>query len=266
MGKSKKKVKTPPSAKGKKSKEKKATVTLAEIEAMSDSDEGSLDDKNKSGNAKAEALKKLISAGAFDKLLHQENEDDDESVEEVELGDNNKGNDNESSEEEEEEEETVKESESEDDEEEKVTKEKETDDDSADGSENNTDNEEEEEKKQLDALYDPNSKAVRAKIEELQAERKNVPWSETFDIISSAPLPFGTIDEETGTKIDVHDDLKREVAFYNVALDAVEEARMKCKKVNIPFTRPEDFFAEMVKSDGKFFLCVSYSIGVFLGN
>lgn len=257
MGKSKKKVKTPPSAKGKKSKEKKPVVTLDEIEAMSDSDEGSLDDKNKSGNAKAEALKKLISTGAFDELLNQDNEKDDESVEEIELGDN-EDNDDDDDDESSEGDKPVKESKSEDDEEENTTEEKEGDENSADGSESNNDKEEEDERTQLDALYDPNSKAVRAKIEELQAERKNVPWSETFDIISSTPLPFGTIDEETGTKIDVHDDLKREVAFYNVALDAVEEARMKCKSSNIPFTRPEDFFAEMVKSDGKFFFPGAY--------
>lgn len=247
MGKSKKKIKTPPSTKGKKAREKQpAAVTLDEIEAMSDSDEGSLDLKNKPGNAKAEELKKLISGGAFDQLLNQDNEEDEASVEEVELGDNSDNN-------EEDDFDKDKEGSESDADEEKDSEEMQTGNDAPENIDE-SDKEDEEGKKQIDSLYDPNSKAVRAKVEELQAERKNVPWAETFDIISSAPLPFGSIDEETGEKIDVHDDLKREVAFYNVALDAVEEARMKCKSNKIAFTRPDDFFAEMVKSDGTRFV------------
>ena len=54
-----------------------------------------------------------------------------------------------------------------------------------------------------------------------------------------------------GNVLDVHDDLKREVAFYNIALDAVRDARDLCKASQTPFQRPEDFFAEMVKTDGE---------------
>ncbi|OEU16528.1 eukaryotic rRNA processing, partial [Fragilariopsis cylindrus CCMP1102] len=49
--------------------------------------------------------------------------------------------------------------------------------------------------------------------------------------------------------LDIHDDLKREVAFYNTALEAVNLARPKCQEFGIPFSRPEDFFVEMVKTD-----------------
>ncbi|KAI9686161.1 MAG: rRNA-processing protein and EBNA1-binding protein ebp2 [Bathelium mastoideum] len=48
---------------------------------------------------------------------------------------------------------------------------------------------------------------------------------------------------------DVDDDLNRELAFYKQSLDAVNEARPKLKKEGIPFSRPTDYFAEMVKSD-----------------
>lgn len=44
-------------------------------------------------------------------------------------------------------------------------------------------------------------------------------------------------------------DLKRETAFYKLALDAVPEARKLCAKFDIPFSRPADYYAEMVKSD-----------------
>ena len=54
--------------------------------------------------------------------------------------------------------------------------------------------------------------------------------------------------------VDIHDDLKREVAFYDTALEAVHLARGECERAGIPFTRPDDFFAEMIKTDGECYL------------
>jgi rRNA-processing protein EBP2 len=85
----------------------------------------------------------------------------------------------------------------------------------------------------------------------LAAEKKDWPWSETFDIIPPTPLPFADKDSEGGTTLGVHDDLQREVAFYDLALEAVLEAKRRCHSAGIPFTRPADFFAEMVKTDGR---------------
>ena len=48
---------------------------------------------------------------------------------------------------------------------------------------------------------------------------------------------------------DVEDDLNRELSFYKQSLDAVKDARAKLKKEGVPFTRPTDYFAEMVKSE-----------------
>ena len=48
---------------------------------------------------------------------------------------------------------------------------------------------------------------------------------------------------------DVNDDLNRELAFYKQCLDAAIEARSLLKKESVPFSRPTDYFAEMVKSD-----------------
>lgn len=48
---------------------------------------------------------------------------------------------------------------------------------------------------------------------------------------------------------DINDDLNRELAFYKQSLDAVEKARILLKKEDMPFSRPTDYFAEMVKSD-----------------
>ncbi|KAK6533437.1 rRNA-processing protein and EBNA1-binding protein ebp2 [Orbilia ellipsospora] len=48
---------------------------------------------------------------------------------------------------------------------------------------------------------------------------------------------------------DVHDDLTRELAFYTQALDAAKRGRAALLSEGAPFTRPTDYFAEMVKSE-----------------
>jgi rRNA-processing protein EBP2 len=48
---------------------------------------------------------------------------------------------------------------------------------------------------------------------------------------------------------DPNDDLTRELEFYRIARDAAVQARALLKKDKIPFFRPSDYFAEMVKSD-----------------
>ena len=106
------------------------------------------------------------------------------------------------------------------------------------------------------------SKALEMVTVELEAVTATMPWAETLEIIPETPLPFGAgalqgnsagdegDDDEENSPLDIHDDLKREAAFYNTALDAVMEARKKCREIGIPFSRPDDFFAEMVKTDG----------------
>jgi rRNA-processing protein EBP2 len=98
-------------------------------------------------------------------------------------------------------------------------------------------------------IADYNGKALKAVYEELCTKKRGMAWSESFVVLAERPLPFGG--DGAGSPLDVHDDLKRELAFYNMALDAVSEARMACQQVGIPFPRPDDFFAEMVKTDGK---------------
>ena len=67
----------------------------------------------------------------------------------------------------------------------------------------------------------------------------NVPFSIHQSITTSEPVVISNVD----------DDLSRELAFYKQSLDAANEARIKLKKEGIPFSRPTDYFAEMVKSD-----------------
>lgn len=48
---------------------------------------------------------------------------------------------------------------------------------------------------------------------------------------------------------DIYDDTQREIAFYKQGLSAVKYARNTLLKSKTPFSRPLDYFAEMVKSD-----------------
>lgn len=85
-----------------------------------------------------------------------------------------------------------------------------------------------------------NRKALQATTRALSRQQKSLKWIEKMDVVPGAIPLEGA---------EVHDDLKREVAFYDLALAAVLKARTKFKEVDIPFARPDDFYAEMVKTD-----------------
>ncbi|KAL9599754.1 MAG: hypothetical protein Q9219_003637 [cf. Caloplaca sp. 3 TL-2023] len=66
-----------------------------------------------------------------------------------------------------------------------------------------------------------------------------LPFAEHQTIVSADPVPIP----------DVNDDLNRELVFHQQCLNAVKEARALLKKEGAPFSRPADYFAEMMKSD-----------------
>jgi len=53
----------------------------------------------------------------------------------------------------------------------------------------------------------------------------------------------------TSTNAAIEDDFKREMTFYCQAQLAAKEALSKLRSMNIPTERPEDYFAEMLKTD-----------------
>lgn len=67
------------------------------------------------------------------------------------------------------------------------------------------------------------------------------PWIETLTITSQKPLAL--------EGDDVHDDLKREAAFYEFSLAAVTAGLARLDDLDIPYRIPSDFFAERVKPD-----------------
>ncbi|KIL91183.1 hypothetical protein FAVG1_05881 [Fusarium avenaceum] len=70
---------------------------------------------------------------------------------------------------------------------------------------------------------------------------KSVPFSAHQSLLSSAA---------TAESIpDVQDDLQRELAFYSQSLGAARSARKLLRQEGVPFSRPKDYFAEMIKED-----------------
>jgi rRNA-processing protein EBP2 len=264
MAKKKSKAATKQNSAASKAKEEQERVTMKALEEMSDSDDDE-EIPESQWTTKAKNLRQEIDGGKFDKLLGvlKQAKGDEEEFEEASLGssddDEEEGDEeaevegdaveDEASEEEEEDDDEDEEAESE--EKEPINVEAAE----AEGSDEDEEDSEDEEDTKLQRVTKNNfinSKALSIVTAELAASHAHLPWAETFCVIPATPLPFGQKGgDEDSNPLDIHDDLKREVAFYNSAIEAVHDARVKCKEANIPFSRPEDFFAEMIKTDGK---------------
>ncbi|KHC81509.1 rRNA-processing protein EBP2 [Candida albicans SC5314] len=76
--------------------------------------------------------------------------------------------------------------------------------------------------------------------------RIELPWSKHSFIEHQS---ITSVDKTESEIKDIYDDTERELAFYKQGLDAVKQSRKTLLKLKIPFSRPMDYFAEMVKSD-----------------
>jgi Eukaryotic rRNA processing protein EBP2 len=218
----------------KKSNNKKEISTFIEADLDdSDDDDDKIEGKNIDDNEEEED--------------EEEEEDDDDDVEEEEIGDNDDDDDDEEGDNDEDDEVGDDDNddieEEEDNRETKKSKSFETDIREEGFDKENEDSEDDRSETNQDHTI--RSKALTSIYNEISSN--NMPWPETFVIQSKNASPFNGSE----ATVDIHDDLKREMAFYNMALDAVQEARTKCLQFKVPFSRPDDFFAEMVKSDGK---------------
>ncbi|EEA26135.1 rRNA-processing protein EBP2 [Talaromyces marneffei ATCC 18224] len=84
-----------------------------------------------------------------------------------------------------------------------------------------------------------NSAAINASIKRISFITSQTPFSEHNSLVSTEDVDVP----------DPNDDLTRELAFYKVCQAAAIEARRTLKKEGVSFTRPTDYFAEMVKTD-----------------
>lgn len=226
-------------------------ITMADLDQISDDDDGPMPPEDM-WDDDAKNLKKSIESGAFDNLLNETHDNDNDSVEEVDLDGSDVDDDD-------------------------------SDADSTDKNNNPStglddastqlqpttldmnvmdaekqDNAEqaapqpESEPITINQKNNTSSKALRSVTDNRRAEKKEWPWAETFYVTVPTQLPFGAVSSDSADIVSIHDDLKREVAFYNTTLEGVILAKAKCAVASIPFSRPDDFFAEMVKTDGKY--------------
>lgn len=88
-----------------------------------------------------------------------------------------------------------------------------------------------------------NGPALLASLKRIALPRDaSVPFAAHQTVVSSAP---------TAASIeDISDDLNRELQLYAQSLEAAKQARALLRAEGVPFSRPKDYFAEMVKDDG----------------
>jgi len=89
----------------------------------------------------------------------------------------------------------------------------------------------------------PSDKAIYNK-EAILEKLEDIAWPKYVDWIHKL-----TIEHDQGEKVDVNDDLARELAFYTQALDGTRQAFEKLQSMKVRFLRPTDYYAEMVKTD-----------------
>ncbi|ANB14889.1 Ebp2p [Sugiyamaella lignohabitans] len=84
-----------------------------------------------------------------------------------------------------------------------------------------------------------NVSALKQSLSSITINHEKLPFFEHLSVEAEEPIVLK----------DIYDDLERELAFYKQGLAAANIARKNFKKEKIPFARPIDYFAEMVKSD-----------------
>jgi rRNA-processing protein EBP2 len=92
-------------------------------------------------------------------------------------------------------------------------------------------------------LSEPSKKAVNNR-DALLDKLGDISWPENVEWIHKLSID---IDQEQ--EVDVNDDLARELAFYTQALEGTRQAFEKLQSMGLPFLRPADYYAEMVKTD-----------------
>ncbi|EGC39621.1 hypothetical protein DICPUDRAFT_74854 [Dictyostelium purpureum] len=105
---------------------------------------------------------------------------------------------------------------------------------------------EEEEKEQPKPLVNNkyvinDREGLNNKLRELKLSNGKIPWVHTLAVTSQQSLDLE----------DVHDDFKREIAFYKQTLHSVTECEKLCADHGLTVRRKPDFFAEMIKSDAQ---------------
>eukprot|EP00898_Chlorokybus_atmophyticus_P001033 jgi/Chlat1/1930/Chrsp153S02256 len=84
-----------------------------------------------------------------------------------------------------------------------------------------------------------NKEGLLQKLDDFQWTQNATSWLDTLTVVSPP----------SDAKVDVNDDQARELAFYTQALDSAKMAVVNLVKAGMPWQRPDDYYAEMVKTD-----------------
>eukprot|EP01138_Halocafeteria_seosinensis_P002541 gb/GECG01002599.1/.p1 GENE.gb/GECG01002599.1/~~gb/GECG01002599.1/.p1 ORF type:complete len:230 (+),score=62.71 gb/GECG01002599.1/:1-690(+) len=107
------------------------------------------------------------------------------------------------------------------------------------GSEEEDEEEEEEDEDTASAPPKKENKELLESTLKALKEKGKQPWLERLDVTAGRPIVLD----------DPDDDLRRELQFYNQALASVKAARTAWDELGVKHMRPDDYFAEMLKSD-----------------
>ncbi|CAK9806512.1 Probable rRNA-processing protein EBP2 homolog [Anthophora plagiata] len=126
----------------------------------------------------------------------------------------------------------------------------------------------------LNVVLEENKKVYKNCVtlmkQKLEAIKLNLPWIERLDMVTT-PAPLAPelalemqeqevrrakqlkgnkkLPQYNPVEDPVLNDFRRETMFHRQAQGAVMDGIARLKKLNIPTTRPDDYFAEMAKSD-----------------
>jgi len=87
-----------------------------------------------------------------------------------------------------------------------------------------------------------NVEALKQKLEIL---KNGLDWTERLDVTVNIHAEEG----DDGNALKDTDDFEREKYFTSIAVEGARIGVIKAKRAKLPLLRPDDFFAEMVKSD-----------------
>jgi len=103
-------------------------------------------------------------------------------------------------------------------------------------------------------VFANNIDGLNQKLSELEAPMKTFPWIERLNhvVTKGAPLAPELAFKEADISKEsdnVHNDFQREMKFYRQAQATVLEVLPRLQSMGVPTKRPEDYFAQMAKSD-----------------
>lgn len=72
-----------------------------------------------------------------------------------------------------------------------------------------------------------------------------IPFTEHLSVTHAKPCVIA----EGARALEINDDIKREMTFYNLCRENVMQGMRILVQAQVPISRPDDFLAEMLKTD-----------------